>query len=207
MEAPPKGRTLRRDFATGLVEQVFDWDLGGTVRLVDIDLRPPRTRATRSSRSARATRSRPRSRFHATSGMGRGELEHALGGDERDDLRRRGVPRDDDARGVPNARRAVFARTWTHRFPARHRGSNITPRATGSREPGSRPRPPGSRAAPAVRDRVEAQTLRRPLVVDPEPALVQLRERELGSPGPDRATSSPARRTTRKFEYQGLYAR
>ena len=36
--ARPQGRSIRRDLATGLVEQVFDWDLGGTQRLVDIDL-------------------------------------------------------------------------------------------------------------------------------------------------------------------------
>jgi uncharacterized protein len=34
----PAGRYLSRDLASGLVEQVFDWDLGGAQRFVPIDL-------------------------------------------------------------------------------------------------------------------------------------------------------------------------
>jgi putative CocE/NonD family hydrolase len=34
----PAAHTLRRDLATGRVEKVFDWDLGGSLRLVDADL-------------------------------------------------------------------------------------------------------------------------------------------------------------------------
>jgi hypothetical protein len=34
----PAGRTITIDRASGRVEQTFDWDLGGTARLVPIDL-------------------------------------------------------------------------------------------------------------------------------------------------------------------------
>jgi uncharacterized protein len=37
-EPGPVAHTLRRDLATGRVEKVFDWDLGGSLRLVDADL-------------------------------------------------------------------------------------------------------------------------------------------------------------------------
>ncbi len=37
-ERAPDGRSLRRDYATGRLEQHFDYDAGGTVRLVEIDL-------------------------------------------------------------------------------------------------------------------------------------------------------------------------
>ncbi len=37
-ERAPDGRSLRRDYATGRLEQHFDYDTGGTVRLVEIDL-------------------------------------------------------------------------------------------------------------------------------------------------------------------------
>jgi putative CocE/NonD family hydrolase len=37
-EAAPDGRSLHRDFASGRLEQVFDYDVGGTVRFVPIDL-------------------------------------------------------------------------------------------------------------------------------------------------------------------------
>jgi len=70
--AGPGGRSLRRDLATGLVEQVFDWDLGGSQRLVDIDLE-----TSDASHTVYAIREGdPLSaavRFHATSGMGRGD--------------------------------------------------------------------------------------------------------------------------------------
>jgi uncharacterized protein len=38
LDGIPAGRSLRRDLATGLLEQVFDWDLGGAQRFVAADL-------------------------------------------------------------------------------------------------------------------------------------------------------------------------
>jgi uncharacterized protein len=73
-EAGPAGRFLRKEHATGLVEQVFDWDLGGSVRLVDIDLSSSDTSHCVYS----IVEGDPLSaavRFHATSGMGRGEWQ------------------------------------------------------------------------------------------------------------------------------------
>ena len=68
----PAGRSLRREHATGLVEQVFDWDLGGSQRLVDIDLD-----TSDASHTVYAIREGdPLSaevRFRAASGMGRGD--------------------------------------------------------------------------------------------------------------------------------------
>jgi uncharacterized protein len=69
-EAGPQGRTIRRELATGLVEQIFDWDLGGASRLVAIDLD-----TSDSSRTVYSiVEGDPLSaavRFRATSGMGR----------------------------------------------------------------------------------------------------------------------------------------
>jgi uncharacterized protein len=68
------GRYLRKEHATGLVEQVFDWDLGGSVRLVDIDLESSDTSHTVYS----IVDGDPLSaavRFRATSGMGRGDWQ------------------------------------------------------------------------------------------------------------------------------------
>ena len=68
----PIAHTLRRDLATGLVEKVFDWDLGGSTRLVDAELE--------TSDSSHCVYSivegDPLSaavRFRASSGMGRGD--------------------------------------------------------------------------------------------------------------------------------------
>jgi len=72
MEAGPQGRTIRRELATGLVEQVFDWDLGGSSRLVGIDLDTSDSSHTVYS----ITEGDPLSaavRFRASSGMGRGD--------------------------------------------------------------------------------------------------------------------------------------
>jgi predicted acyl esterase len=71
-EAGPQGRTIRRELATGLVEQVFDWDLGGASRLVAIDLDTSDSSHTVYS----IVEGDPLSaavRFRATSGMGRGD--------------------------------------------------------------------------------------------------------------------------------------
>jgi uncharacterized protein len=71
-EAGPQGRAIRRELATGLVEQIFDWDLGGASRLVAIDLDTSDSSHTVYS----IVEGDPLSaamRFRATSGMGRGD--------------------------------------------------------------------------------------------------------------------------------------
>jgi len=71
-EAGPAAHTLRRDLATGLVEKVFDWDLGGSVRLVQADL----DTSDASHCVYSIVEGDPLSaavRFRAGSGMGRGE--------------------------------------------------------------------------------------------------------------------------------------
>jgi uncharacterized protein len=71
-DSGPMAHTLRRDLATGLVEKVFDWDLGGSLRLVDIDLETSEASNCVYSiidgdpLTAQVT-------FRAASGMGRGE--------------------------------------------------------------------------------------------------------------------------------------
>jgi hypothetical protein len=63
--------TLRRDLATGLVEKVFDWDLGGLLRLVEADL----DTSDASHCVYSIVDGDPLSaevRFRASSGMGRG---------------------------------------------------------------------------------------------------------------------------------------
>ena len=64
--------TLRRDLATGVVEKVFDWDLGGSLRLVGADLE--------TSDSSHCVYSivegdplSAKVEFRASSGMGRGD--------------------------------------------------------------------------------------------------------------------------------------
>jgi uncharacterized protein len=72
LEPGPEGRTIRRDFATGLVEQSFDWGLGGIARLVPIDLE-----TSDSSHAVYSIRDDdPLSAavyFNAASGMARGD--------------------------------------------------------------------------------------------------------------------------------------
>ena len=115
VEARPQGRSIRRDLATGLVEQVFDWDLGGSQRFVDIDLETSDTSHTVYS----IREGDPLSaevRFHATSGMARGdwsmrsEVTSAMTSDaEAFHVTTMLEVYERDAR--------IFARTWTHRFP------------------------------------------------------------------------------------------
>jgi predicted acyl esterase len=71
-EVGPQGRTIRRELATGLVEQIFDWDLGGASRLVAIDLDTFDSSHTVYSIVERDPLSAA-VRFRATSGMGRGD--------------------------------------------------------------------------------------------------------------------------------------
>ena len=71
-EAGPAAHTLSRDLATGRVEKVFDWDLGGVTRLVAADLET----SDASHCVYSIVDGEPLSaaiRFHATSGLGRGD--------------------------------------------------------------------------------------------------------------------------------------
>jgi putative CocE/NonD family hydrolase len=68
----PMAHTQRRDLATGLVEKVFDWDLGGSLRLVAADLET----SDASHCVYSIVDGNPLSaevRFRASSGMGRGD--------------------------------------------------------------------------------------------------------------------------------------
>jgi uncharacterized protein len=116
--AGPGGRSLRRDLATGLVEQVFDWDLGGSQRLVDIDLET--SDASHTVYSIREGDPLSASvRFHAASGMGRGDWSM------RSEVTS-AMTADADAFHVTTMLEVyegagrIFARTWTHRFPRDH---------------------------------------------------------------------------------------
>jgi uncharacterized protein len=113
--AGPGGRSLRRDLATGLVEQVFDWDLGGSQRLVDTDLE-----SSDASHTVYAIREGdPLSasvRFHATSGMARGdwstrsEVTSAMTSDAE-------AFHVTTLLEVYEGAARIFARSWAHRFP------------------------------------------------------------------------------------------
>ncbi|MET1009812.1 MAG: hypothetical protein ABWY96_07175, partial [Gaiellaceae bacterium] len=115
VEGSAEGRTIRRELATGLVEQVFDWDLGGSVRFVDIDLSSADT-----SHTVFAVREGdPLSaevRFHATSSMGRGdwstrsEVTSAMTSDAESFHVSTTLQ-------VTEGEATVFERSWTHRFP------------------------------------------------------------------------------------------
>ena len=68
------GRYLRKEHATGRVEQIFDWALGGSLRFLDIDLESADTSHCVYS----IVEGDPLSaevRFHATSAMGRGDWQ------------------------------------------------------------------------------------------------------------------------------------
>lgn len=118
LEAGAQGRFLRRELATGLVEQVFDWDLGGSQRFVDIDLESWDTSHTVFS----IHEGDPLSaavRFHAASGMARGdwrtlaEVTSEMTGDAE-------AFHVTSTLEVSEGEAQVFARTWTHRFPRDH---------------------------------------------------------------------------------------
>jgi hypothetical protein len=116
--AGPGGRSLRRDLATGLVEQVFDWDLGGSQRLVDIDLE-----TSDASHTVYAIREGdPLSasvRFHATSGMARGDwsMQSEVTSAMTSDAEAFHVT---TLLEVYEGAARIFARTWAHRFPRDH---------------------------------------------------------------------------------------
>jgi uncharacterized protein len=74
VEGDPGGRFLRKEHATGRVEQIFDWALGGSVHFVDSELDSSDTSHCVYS----IVEGDPLSaevRFHAVSGMGRGEWQ------------------------------------------------------------------------------------------------------------------------------------
>jgi uncharacterized protein len=111
----PQGRSIRRELTTGLVEQVFDWDLGGSQRFVDIDLESSDTSHTVYS----IREDDPLSaevRFHATSGMARGDwsMRSEVTSAMTSDLEAFNVT---TLLEVYEGNARVFARTWTHRFP------------------------------------------------------------------------------------------
>ncbi|HXV57814.1 MAG TPA: CocE/NonD family hydrolase [Gaiellaceae bacterium] len=115
LEAGEQGRVVRRELATGLVEQVFDWDLGGRVRLVDIDLESWDTSRTVFS----VCEGDPLSaavRFHATTGMARGDwrAEAEVASEMTSDAESFHVT---STLEVREGEQQVFARTWTFRFP------------------------------------------------------------------------------------------
>jgi hypothetical protein len=114
----PQGRVIRRELATGLVEQVFDWDLGGTQRLVEIDLESSDTSHTVFA----VNEAHPLSaevRFQATSGMARGEwsMRSEVTSAMTADAEAFHVTTELEVteRGEP-----IFTRAWTHRFPRDH---------------------------------------------------------------------------------------
>jgi hypothetical protein len=113
--APTGGRSIRRDVASGVVEQVFDYDLGGTVRLVAADLESSDTSHTVYS----IREGDPLSaevRFHATSGMARGDwraladvTSSMTSGPEAFHVT--------TALEVLENGESIFARRWEHHFP------------------------------------------------------------------------------------------
>jgi uncharacterized protein len=117
-DGSPEGRSLRRNHATGLVEQVFDWDLGGSRRIVAIDLDTSDTSRTVYS----IVEGDPLSAavgFHATSGMGRGDwrMLSEVTSEMTSDLEAFHVT---TTLEVTEGDAQVFARTWTYRFPRDH---------------------------------------------------------------------------------------
>jgi predicted acyl esterase len=118
LEGGAQGRFLRRELATGLVEQVFDWDLGGTQRLVDIDLETSDTSHTvfalREGDPLSAS-----VRFHATSGMARGDWR-ALAEVRSEMTCDAEAFHVSSTLEVSEGDEQVFARTWRHRFPRDH---------------------------------------------------------------------------------------
>jgi hypothetical protein len=109
------GRYVNRDLGSGLVEQVFDYDLGGTVRLVAADLESSDTSHTVYS----IREGDPLSaevRFHATSGMARGDWGALT------DVTS-SMTSDTEAFHVTTVLEVfengekIFARAWEHHFP------------------------------------------------------------------------------------------
>lgn len=114
----PIGRTVHRDLATGLVEQIFGWDLGGTSVLKAIDLESTDTSETVYSivegdpLSARVA-------FAGTTGMARGDwrVRAEVRSEMRCDAHVLHVTSTLDAH---EGDERVFSRTWTFAFPRDH---------------------------------------------------------------------------------------
>jgi uncharacterized protein len=108
-------RSIRRDLVTGLVEQVFDWDVGGAVRLVPIDLVSSDTSHTVYS-IVEGDPLSAKVEFRATTGMARGDWS------TRAEVTST-MTADAEAFDVTSALDAyegaarVFARTWSWRIP------------------------------------------------------------------------------------------
>jgi uncharacterized protein len=118
VEAGPQGRFIRRDLSTNLLEQVFDYDLGGTQKILDIDLETSDTSHTVYS----IVEGDPLSaavRFHATSGMARGDwrMLSEVTSEMTCDAETFQVT---TTLEVTEGDASVFARTWTYRFPRDH---------------------------------------------------------------------------------------
>jgi uncharacterized protein len=117
-DAGPAGRHLRRDLSTNLLEQVFDFDLGGTQKIVDIDLETSDTSHTVYA----IVEGDPLSaavRFRATSGMARGDwrMLSEVTSEMTSDVEAFHVT---TTLEVTENEAQVFARTWTYRFPRDH---------------------------------------------------------------------------------------
>jgi uncharacterized protein len=118
VESGPQGRFIRRDLSANLLEQVFDFDLGGTQRILDIDLETSDTSHTVYS----IVEGDPLSaavRFRATSGMARGEWRtlSEVTSEMTCDAETFHVA---TTLEVTEGDAPVFARTWTQRFPRDH---------------------------------------------------------------------------------------
>jgi uncharacterized protein len=117
-EAVPDGRSLRRDYGTGRLEQRFDYDVGGTVRLVGIDLLSEDSNSVAYS----IVEGDPLSaevEFRATSGIGRGGWSGRaeVAASMRADAETFHVH--SELTATENGA-VVFSRTWEHRFPRDH---------------------------------------------------------------------------------------
>ncbi len=114
----PDGRSLRRDYATGRVEQHFDYDAGGTVRLVGIDLISGDANHTVYAIAEGDSLSAEVS-FRASTGISRGdwsgraEVEATM----RADAEAFHVTTELTA---TESGEEVFRRRWEHRFPRDH---------------------------------------------------------------------------------------
>ena len=119
LAAGPAGRSVRRDLATGLVEQVFDWDLGGAQRFPSLDglVSEDASHTVYSIREGDPLSASVR--FRASSGARRGDWR------TRADVTST-MTADADFFHVTSALDAyegetrVFARTWSWRFPRDH---------------------------------------------------------------------------------------
>jgi uncharacterized protein len=111
----PAGRYLSRDLGTGLVEQVFDWDLGGAQRFVLIDLLSEDSSHTVYSILEGDPLS-ARVEFRASTGMARGdwraraEVESTMSADS-------GAFYVTTALSAFEGGARVFTRTWDFSFP------------------------------------------------------------------------------------------